>query len=118
LSYSGMCGVRGQVKAGQPIISATYDLTETFDTYSTTISPSPGTPQPITKEITPNSFVADIQFIGLAAPSCPGSNDHEAFRQHFDVTVGTTNYTLSTIMNISRGRFSGIYKVDVTFVTP
>jgi hypothetical protein len=57
-------------------------------------------------------------FIGKTLPGCLGLNDNESFDQSFVVTISGRQYPLTTVNHISRGRFSGAYKVDVSITTP
>jgi len=103
---------------GGTILGGNFTLTENFSNYSTTVS---GLTIPPTQSSTQNTSVqtlADTQFFGTVAPSCPGSNDHESFNQSFSVTVGSTTYPLSTVNLIQRGEYSGTFHVDVTVQTP
>jgi hypothetical protein len=97
----------------QPI-EGTYTITAHFTNYQGPNS----TPNDNPEQITPGTAIADLQFFGKLAPSCPGSNDHESFDMSNFVTVGTTNYNLTTVIHISKGYFSGTAKVDSTITTP
>jgi hypothetical protein len=88
-----------------------YSITETFTNFSGYGTP----PANLTKTIPLNYLViADNIYLGKTAPNCLGNNDNQTFNQGFYVTIGTTNYPLTFANTISRGRFSGTYKVDVT----
>ena len=91
-------------------------ITENFSNYSSTFSgTAPGSE---TKSITAGGIVNDIMFLGKTLPNCPGNNDHESFDQTFVVTINGIPYNLTSVFHISRGRFNGTYKVDVTITTP
>ncbi len=97
-------------------IDGTYTLVEMFSNYSSTFG---GTvPPSVSLNVTPGGLLVDIQYIGKPAPSCPGSNDHEAFNQSLSVTIGTSTYPLTTVNHIERGNYSGTPRVDVTITTP
>ncbi|MGC2754012.1 MAG: hypothetical protein WCA40_16765 [Candidatus Acidiferrum sp.] len=98
-------------------IDGTYTLVEMFSNYSTTI---PGGTVPPTQSfnMTPGGLLNDIQFIGTTAPTCPGSDQHEAFTQSHQVTIGTGTFPLTTVNSIQRGTYSGTAHVDVTITTP
>lgn len=100
---------------GNPITVA-YSITENFSNYSSTFS---GTaPSSDTKNISANGIVNDTMFLGKTLPNCLGNNDNESFDQSFVVTIDGTPHALTTVFHISRGRFNGTYKVDVTITTP
>jgi hypothetical protein len=101
---------------GDPITVA-YSITENFSNYTST-NTSLTIPGSDTKNISANGIVNDTMFLGKTLPDCLGSNDNESFDQRFVVTINGTPYNLSTINHVSRGRFSGTYKVDVTITTP
>lgn len=101
---------------GEPVTIA-YSITENFSNYTST-NTALTTPGSDTKNISANGLVNDTMFLGKTLPNCLGSNDHESFDQSFVVTINGTPYSLSTVNHISRGRFSGTYKVDVTITTP
>jgi hypothetical protein len=101
---------------GDPVTVA-YSITENFSNYSST-NTSLTIPGSDTKSISANGIINDTMFLGKTLPNCLGSNDHESFDQSFVVTINGTPYNLSTINHVSRGNFSGTYKVDVTITTP
>ena len=104
---------------GGNAITSAYSITETFSNYSHSTTYSSGTtPASITKNISANGLVQDTMYLGKTLPNCLGSDDNESFDQSFVVTMNETQYTLSTVNHISRGRFSGTYKVDVSITTP
>jgi hypothetical protein len=90
-----------------------YSITESFTDYQ---GPSE-TPASFTRSISSNA-VGDTQYLGKTYPACLGSDEHESFKQHVTVTYNQTQYPLSTVVSISRGRFAGQYKVDVDITTP
>lgn len=90
-----------------------FDFTETFSNYSGVAS-LPG-------DLSGHSsggLVQDTMYFGKTLPNCPAANDNESFDQRFIVVVGNRQFSLSTVVHISRGRFSGDWKVDVTTTTP
>ena len=100
-------------------ISVGYSITENFSNYSHSTSYSSGTiPASDTKPISANGLVQDTMYFGKPLPNCPGSDDNESFDQSFVVTINAKPYTLSTVNHVSRGNFSGTYRVDVTIATP
>jgi hypothetical protein len=104
---------------GGTILGGNFTLTESFSNYSTTLVPNPGPPP--TQSSTQNTaqqILADTQFFGFVAPACPGSNDHEAFYQSFQITIGSVTFPLTTIYSIQRGEYSGTPTVSVTVNTP
>jgi len=97
-------------------IDGTYTFVEMFSNYSSTFG---GTVPPSQNfNMTPGGLLADIQYIGKTAPSCPGSDDHESSTQSHKVIVGTGSYPLSTVNSIQRGNYSSAARVDVTITTP
>lgn len=100
-------------QAGESITQA-YSITETFSNY---MGPD-SLPADLTINIPENGVIGDTQYFGRTAPSCPGSDDHESFNQKFIAKVGGKNYNLTTVVHISKGRFSGTYKCDVSITTP
>lgn len=99
------------------ILGGNFTLTESFSNYSTTVAGLTVPPPESSTQNTSIQTLADTQFFGTKAPSCPGSNDHESFNQSFSVTVGSTTYPLSTVNQITRGEYAGTFHVDVTVVT-
>src|SRR5262249_34965847 len=102
-----------QQNPAQPIGDA-FTIKETFTDYSG----SGSAPTDVTVSIGAGHPVGDVQYFGRAAPNCPGADDHDTFKQHFTVTLNGHDYTLTTVVTISRGRFSGTYKCDVDITTP
>jgi IPT/TIG domain len=118
---TGQCGVYrnyafqlvDQETSPQPI-SGTYTITAHFTNYQ-----GPGsTPSDNSQQITPGAAIADLQYFGNTAPSCPGSNDNESFDMFNFVNVGTSRYDLTTVIHISKGYFSGTPEVNSTITTP
>jgi len=97
---------------GQPIAQP-FDITETFSNY-TGFSTLPGDMHAHSSA----GLIQDNQYIGKTLPNCLGSNNNESFDQRFIVTLGGRAFSLTTVVHISRGRFSGNYVVDVTTTTP
>jgi hypothetical protein len=90
-----------------------YVITETFSDYQ-----GPATlPAPLSKTISSNA-VGDTMYFGKTAPACPGQDEHESFKQHFSVRHNNTDYPLTTVVSVSRGKFSGNYQVNVAITTP
>jgi hypothetical protein len=90
-----------------------FDFTETFSNYSGVAS-LPGD----LSGHSSSGLVQDTMYFGKTLPACPASNDNESFDQMFIVSIGNRQFLLSTVVHISRGRFSGDWKVDVTTTTP
>jgi hypothetical protein len=100
-------------------ITFAYSITENFSNYAHSTSYSSGTTPPSdTKNISANGIVGDTMYLGKTLPDCLGQDDNESFDQSFVVKINGTSYNLSTVNHVSRGRFSGTYKVDVTITTP
>lgn len=99
---------------GQPFAAA-YSITEAISDYATTIS---GGSQPSNKtaNISAGGILEDLQYLGVTSPSCPGSNDHDSFTQQFTVQVVGSVFPLTTIIDLSRGNFSGTTELNVTMV--
>jgi hypothetical protein len=97
-------------------INDAFTLTESFTDY---VGPA-GTPGNLSKNISEgNSGVfGDTQYFGKTAPSCLGTDDHETMKQHISAKVGNKTFSISTVVSISRGRFAGTNKVDVSISTP
>jgi hypothetical protein len=96
-------------------INAGFILTESFTDYQGPAS----TPRDLSRNISEGNqgALGDTQYFGEPAPSCLGNDDHETLHQHFKVTLNSKDYLLSTVVSISRGRFAGTYKVDVSIIT-
>jgi len=94
-------------------ITQPFDITETFSNYSGVAS-LPANRQGHSS----TGLLQDTMYFGKTLPDCPGLNDNESFDQRFFVTIGVTQYNLSTVVHISRGRSSGNWFVDVTTTTP
>jgi hypothetical protein len=99
-----------------PIIIDSYLLTESFDTYSSTI-PGATAPSDLARNVSGLSIANDTLYIGNPAPNCLGSDHHEAMNQHFTVRIGNKDYVLTTVVRIERGNYSGTAKVDTSFVS-
>jgi hypothetical protein len=94
-------------------ITQPFDFTETFSNYSG-VSTTPG-------DLTGHSsqgLVQDTMYFGKTLPNCPGNDDNESFDQRFIIRIGNAQFSLSTVVHISRGRSSGNWFVDVTTTTP
>jgi hypothetical protein len=100
---------------GDPITEA-YSITENFSNYSS--SPSSSAPSSDTKNISANGIINDTMYIGKTLPACLGSDDYESFNQTFVVTMNGQTYNLTTVIQVTRGRTSGAYYVDVVTATP
>ena len=97
--------------------SRPFTLNEMFSNYSST---NTNLTKPATQNEPQNTRTqgpADIQFLGRAAPSCPGPNDNETFDQSFSVTINGKTLPLTTVRHISRGYFNGALKVSITTTT-
>lgn len=92
-----------------------YTITETFSDFQGNFG---SLPPNLTLNVTPNGAVADNHYAGRDAPNCLGANENHSFRQRFFVTIGSSTYDLSTVFQISKGRFSGEHRVDISIVTP
>jgi hypothetical protein len=110
------------VDQNETVINATYQITELFSAFSSTIPGDtiPSTMGPIT--ILAGSAASDTQYTGFTTssthPMCLASNDHDSFRQTFSVTLSGKAYPLTTTIGISRGRFSGTYEVNNSITRP
>jgi hypothetical protein len=100
-------------QAGQSI-DATYTFTYWFSDYQGPRS----LPSPHDVSMTPDSLLTDTQHFGKNAPACLGPDEHESFKIHHYTTVGGQRYDLSTVITVSKGRFSGEAKVDAPITTP
>jgi hypothetical protein len=128
LLRTNRCGVYRNIQynltdqSGNNILGGDFDLTENFANYSTTVSGLTAPPsQTRSPQNTSEQLLADTQAFVAVSPACPGSNDHEAFDQSFVVTVpsqSTNHFSLSTVVNVQRGNYSGTPKVDATITTP
>jgi hypothetical protein len=99
-------------------ITPAYSITEKFSNYQHSSSYTSGTtPSDFMTSISANGLVQDTMYLGKTLPSCLGPDDNESFDQSFVVTLNGTQYTLTTVNHVSRGRFAGVYKVDVTITT-
>jgi hypothetical protein len=121
---SGQCGMYRDLayslqdqESPSIAIVGTYTITESFSNYTSTYGGK--VPPAHTTSITASSpGILDTQYFGKSAPSCPGTNDNEAFNQTSSVTIGPTSYPLTTVNKIVRGNFSGTATVTVTITTP
>jgi len=100
-------------QAGQSI-DGTYTFTYWFSDYQGPV----GLPSPHDVPMTPNSLLTDNQFFGKPAPACLGPDEHESFKMHHYATTGGQRYDLTTVITVSKGRFSGEYRVDAPITTP
>jgi hypothetical protein len=99
-------------QAGQPITQP-FDIRETFSSYSG-FSTLPGDVNAHSSQ----GLIQDNQYVGKTLPNCLASNNNESFDQQFIVTIGGRTFSLTTLVHIARGRFSGNYAVDVTTTNP
>jgi len=116
--FTNQCGVYRNLvyelkdQEGQSITQP-FDFTETFSNYTGVST----LPKPLSGHSSVG-LVQDTQYFGKTLPDCLGPNDNESFDQRFIVTVGGTQFSLSTVVHIARGRASGNWFVDVTTTTP
>ena len=97
---------------------AAYALSESFSNLSTT-NPALGLPTAATNvPEAANGIVTDAQFVGFTYPTCLGSNDHHSYTQNFSVTMGQSNFKLTTTVSISDGNFNGTAEDNVSITTP
>jgi hypothetical protein len=101
---------------GTPIGFA-YTIAEHFSNFSTTNS-ALKQPTALSASIPAGGLVGDYQYAGFTYPTCLGSNDHSSYTQTWTVTVGGTQYNLSTVVSISLGEFSGTPEDNVNITTP
>lgn len=94
-------------------ILQSYILSESFEDFQG-VGPPPLPAEPI---IPADTSFQDTQFIGRNAPQCLGPDEHNSFKQKFKVKIGNTEFLLTTVLFLERGRYSGTYKVDSTVVT-
>lgn len=94
-------------------ITQPFDFTESFSNYSG-VDTTPGPRNGHSSE----GLVQDTSYFGKILPACPGANDSESFDQTFTVTIGTSQYNLTTVVHFSRGRSSGNWFNDLTTTTP
>ncbi|MCP9495954.1 MAG: IPT/TIG domain-containing protein [Pyrinomonadaceae bacterium MAG19_C2-C3] len=90
-----------------------FTYTETFSNYTGPF----GQPTGNTKTVPAGLTATDAQGFGFTF-RCLGPADNEAFRQSFFVTVGSTKFNLSTVLEISRGNYSGTLTVNSRVITP
>lgn len=90
-----------------------FDFTETFFNYGGVSTK----PRDVSRHSS-QGLVQDTMYFGKTLPNCPGANDNKSFDQRFIVTTGGTQFSLSTVLHISRGRSSGNWFVDVTTTVP
>ncbi len=100
-------------QAGESIVQA-YQIVEKFSDYMGVDS----LPSNKTRSIAADGLLQDTQYFGRSSPSCLGVDDNESFNQKFDVKIGQATYALSTVVHVSKGRFNGVYKADITTTTP
>ncbi|MGH9357479.1 MAG: hypothetical protein ACRD10_15240, partial [Terriglobia bacterium] len=124
IKASGACGV-GKSFSYQLVdqygktFQAAYTIYEFFSTYSSTTPNLKGPPgQTSASAGAGGPPVYDIQAVWYNYPSCLGSNDHQSYDQTFSVYVNGQPYSLSTVVAISDGRFSGTLEVNSSITTP
>jgi len=61
--------------------------------------------------------VEDLQSVGFISSGCLLNDQYQTFTQQFKITIGTTEFLLSTTINIRRGNEAGVLKVDRTITT-
>ena len=104
-----------QDNPSQEIAFRPYKFKELFSDYT---AGSTFWTQPEDFEVPIPALLADLQSIGLLYPDCLGTTDWQKFNQKFVVTIGNNPYSLSTVIHVERGNFSGTLKVDRTISTP
>lgn len=99
---------------GQKIETA-FVLDEIFTnvTSAAGLLPPAYTPSPF-----PANYVAieDLQSLGFVNSGCLVNNQFQTFDQKFAITIGQTQFFLSTKIHIVRGNENGVLKVDRTIV--
>ncbi|MFN2455318.1 MAG: hypothetical protein ABR577_13975 [Pyrinomonadaceae bacterium] len=68
--------------------------------------------------IAAGSIVPDLQNVTFRYPRCLIAGEFESFLIGYNVLIGQTIYSLSTIVGVQRGNDNGILKVDAEIVTP
>jgi hypothetical protein len=99
-----------------PILNGTATGTEVF----TNVSPAPGPTPTVGLAI---SFATqgwtDTQAYGGTYPSyCLTNNENQSLDYSLTMTVGSTVYPLVTVVQYTKGNFSGTLNVTATIITP
>ncbi len=120
--FTNQCGVNRNlmyqlVDTTGSAFALAYSIKEAFSNFSTTNS-ALTVPAAVTASIPAGGLTGDYQFVGFTYPTCLGSNDHDSYTQTFTVTVGGSNYNLSTVVSISLGKFNGTAEDNVNITTP
>lgn len=120
LVFQHFCGVYRSYlfllvdQQGQKIETA-FTLDEIF----TNVTSAPGLlPPAYTPSPFPANWVAieDLISIGFVESGCLANNQFQEFDQQFTITIGSTQFFLSTKIHIKRGNENGVLKVDRTIV--
>jgi len=119
---TSFCGVRRNlmyqlVDTTGAAFQPAYNIQESFSNFSTTYSGFKQ-PQAVNVNVAAGGLTSDTQFLGFTYPNCLGSNQNISENQTFTVTVGGTQYPLSTVVSISMGSFNGTLKDNVLITTP
>jgi hypothetical protein len=63
-------------------------------------------------------IVGDTQSISATVPDCLGTNESLVVNQGFSITIGGKAYDLSTVIQITKGNFDGVLRVDSVILKP
>jgi len=63
-------------------------------------------------------IVGDTQSISATVPDCLGTNESLVVNQGFSITIGGKVYDLSTVIQITKGNFNGVLRVDSVILKP
>ncbi|MGP8253334.1 MAG: hypothetical protein ACLQHF_14990 [Terracidiphilus sp.] len=110
-------------QSGNQINNGTITFTESFsnfpspDPFGASSEPTPGPPANVSL---PGGYLGDEQALwDTAPPACKPASKNDSFNQQFTASVGSVNYSLSTVIAIARSTNSqGVPSFNVSITTP
>jgi len=98
-----------------PLLNGTATGTEVFSNIS--VPPGP-TPKVLTINFATQGWNDTQAWKGTYPTYCPAYNDHQSLDYGMTMTVGSTVYSLATIVHYTKGNFNGTLNVTSAITTP
>jgi hypothetical protein len=123
---TGVCGAYQWLtytptdQSGNQINNGTIAIQEAFSNFSPSPDPFPApTPSSATVNL-PGGYLGDTQGLwGPDPPDCQPAEASDSFNQKFTATVGSVNYSMTTVVTIVRStNILGMPTFDVSITTP
>jgi len=103
--------------ADQQANAITNGVVKVTEAFSNVLHPPGPNPSMPTLDLSSQGY-GDTQYLGHNYPTCLATNENQAFDMSFTVSVGSTNFQLSTVIHITKGNFNGSLNVTSAITTP